>query len=1059
MLSMKLFALSVLLGTSALWAQDQANLTGTVMDSTGAVLPQASVRLISREQGTVRTAQTNGSGVYQFSFITPGGYDVTISAGGFKTVTRTNLVLAVAQSARVDLTLELGNASESVTVTAGAEAIDTESAQLGAVVDNTRVVEMPLNGRTFFSLAILTPNVMPPVQGSGLGYRGGFNVAGSCEGCNNFSLNGFDNNDNTKAIPNFRPSIDAIQEFNLLTGIYPAQYGYATGGQVVVTTKSGSNSLHGTGYEFLRNQVMDARNFFSRPGPLPAFKRNQFGMNMGGPIRKDRTFFFMSYEGLRVSQGITNVVTVPTAAMINGDFSTSGRTIKDPNGGNFPNNVIPPSRINAVGRGLLGYYPAPTSTSAPGVLPANNYTFNQARNEEFNEGSVKLDHSFSPRDMAMLTGNFYLDRSREPQVNSCGSTFLPGFACNLVQRSEVFGISETHIFSPSMVNELRYGWSLTIQPAISEAAYRDFWGNYGIVSTLLTLPSLPHLGPPQTTITGFNNIIGPSSFRRADPHYQVSDAFSWTLGKHAIKFGGGISHFATNNANVGKPTGTLTFTNTSTGPTSGFGLADVLLGLPATSGNQDNVFKLYLRQSNFNLYAQDDWKVLPNLTLNLGLRWELNTPPTDQAHHLTNFDVVKGIAFVEGTNGYGNTLISSDWKDFAPRFGFAWQPFHNARTVLRGGTGVFFNNPSYYNGLHDIFANYPLEGNATYTSSLTQPLSLSNPFPTKNAISTPTPLGINPHFINARVYEWSVGAQRQLGKDMVLELTYFGTSGSHLNNRRNINQPLPGAGTAAQVQARRPFPQFGTLNYTSFDGNSHYNSLQSRIQKQYGYGLSFLFGYTYGHSIDDVGASQQCGCGAGVTNAYDYRTARGFSAFDVHHRVVFSPVYELPFGKGRKYVNSGPLAWVIGDWQLSTLFQWQTGSPLTPTLSGNFSNSGGTTDRPDAYSNPNSGAPQTPDLWFNTASFLPLRATSAFQFGNAGKGIILSPGLVNADISIVRAFHYGERYKAEFRAEFFNSVNHANFGFPGVVADTASFGKISSAQDPRQTQLALKLFF
>ena len=294
---------------------------------------------------------------------------------------------------------------------------------------------------------------------------------------------------------------------------------------------------------------------------------------------------------------------------------------------------------------------------------------------------------------------------------------------------------------------------------------------------------------------------------------------------------------------------------------------------------------------------------------------------------------------------------------------------------------------------------------------------------------------------------------------MVLELTYFGTSGSHLNNRRNINQPLPGPGTAAQVLARRPYPRFGTLNYTSFDGNSHYESLQMRLQKQYGYGLSFLYGYTYGHSIDDVGASQQCGCGAGVTNAYDYRTARGLSAFDVHHRVVFSPVYELPFGKGRKYVNSGPLAWIIGNWQLSTLLQWQTGSPLTPTLSGNYSNSGGTTDRPDAYSNPNTTARHTPDFWFDTGAFLPLRATSAFRFGNAGKGIILSPGLVNADISIVRAFHYTERYKAEFRAEFFNSVNHANFGFPGVVADTASFGKISSAQDPRQTQLALKIFF
>ena len=1063
----------------SLFAQNEASLSGTVQDASGGVLPQATVKLTSHDQGTTRTAQTNGAGVYQFSFLPAGVYNLEITAAGFKTLTRTDLTLAAAQNARYDFNLEVGSVTENITVSAAVENVNTESADLGAVVDNTRVVEMPLNGRMFWSLPLLTPGVMPPVQGSGLGYRGGFNVAGSCEGCNTFTLNGFDNNDNTKAIPGFRPSIDAIQEFNVITGVYGAQYGYASGGQITMITKSGTNQLHGSAFDFIRNQaILTARNFFALPlAPLPAFNRNQFGATIGGPILKNKTFFFISYEGLRLSQGVISLTTVPTQAMLAGDFSSllPGRTIKDPTtNAPFPGNIIPGSRINPIGQALVNYYPAPSFPTPAGAAPANNYDFSEPRTENMNEGTVKLDHTFSSKDSMFATANFYNDPSVEHGNTpvACTSEDLPGFNCDYNQRYELYGLSETHIFSPSLVNESRYGFTMSVNPSSPVFNGVHFWDQFGIqpvVESPYGLPALPHWGIPGTTITGYQNLSGSGNFERDDPHWQFADTVSWTYRKHTIKFGSGMSWFQSNNSNVGNSTGTLTFTNTSTGPTSGYALADLLLGLPATTGNQPYVNKLYLRERNIFAFVQDDYKVSSSLTLNVGLRWEENTPPVDLGGHEINFDVAKGIPVIQGSSPYlfyqpdglGNTVLKADLHDFAPRFGFAWQPFHDGKTVVRGGAGTFLNNPSFYNGLSGIYAAYP--ETFTYSSSVAQPVSLSNPFPSSNAVITPTLIGAFPQFTNARVYEWSLGVQRQLTQDMLAELTYVGESGSHLNQSQNINQPAPGPGTPAQVNARRPYPNYGTISYVEFDGNSHFESLQAKLQKRYGYGLSFLASYTFSKSIDDVGASGGCSCGAGPTNQYDFRTARGLSAFDVRHRVVLSPVYELPFGKGKPFLSNGVAALIAGGWQLSTLVQWQTGAPLTATLSGNYSNSGGSTDRPDLIGDPNANAPHTPQEWFNTSAFA-LRPASGqpgatYSFGNEGKGVIVGPGLVQADLSIVRNFQVREWMKVQFRAEFFNLFNHVNFNFPGVVADTSTFGTITGALDPRETQLALKITF
>jgi len=1060
-------------------AQNEGAISGTVQDATGAVLPTATVKLTNHEQGTVRTAQTNQSGVYQFTFLPAGTYDLEVSANGFKTQKRTNISLSVAQNTRIDVSLEVGNVSENVTVSAEAATVNTESGEVGGVVDNTKVTEMPLNGRQMWSLTELVPNVMPPAQNSSLSFRGGFNVAGNNETSNNFLLNGFDNNDPDVYAPNFRPSIDAIEEFNVLTGVYSAQYGYGSGGQVIITTKSGTNDFHGSAFEYLRNQVLDARNFF-QTGPTPSFKQNQFGGTVGGPIIKNRTFFFFSYEGMRQSAGFSSLNTVPTAAMHTGDFSSLLPTqiIKDPiTGVPYPNNKIPATSLNPVGMALMSFLPLPSTDTPAGQLPKNNFTYNDTRTENMNEYSLKLDQTFSAKDSGYLTVNWFNDPSYEPSNSLCQPKNLPGFGCLVNQRSEVYGLAETHIFSPSMVNQARIGTSILIQPR-TPPNVENFWGPFGVVATPVPI-NLPVIGPPLTTVTGYftsNGFGNYSSQRRLDLIWIYNDNFSWTKGKHTFKMGGNLSHFYTNNFSSSRYNGALTFTNTSTGPTSGYGLADMLLGYPASTGNTPAQEKYYGLEAIIGAYVQDDWKVSSNLTLNLGLRWEMNTPPSDGANRMTTFNPTTGqpltqqnpgvgaIAVV-GQYNLGKHVMNFDKTDFAPRVGFAWQPFHDGKTVIRGGAGTFYNGLNINNGLGGIFKGYPYTLANSYTSSLTAPILLSNPFPTASQVVTTISLtGVDPNFKNPRVYEWSMGIQRQISNDMVAEIAYFGSAGNHLQWTQNINQPLPGAGTAQQVQARRPYPAWGAISYYEWDANSHYESLQAKLNKHLGYGLSFLAAFTWGKSIDDDGSNG----GNAASNQYDLTTARGLSSFDVRYRFVISPVYELPFGKGKQFLNSGIGSKIAGGWQISGLFQAQTGTPLTPGLSGNYSNTGDTLARPNVVAgcNPNSG-PKTPGEFFNTACFtVPIasgKPGALYTFGNAGRDIIEGPGLVTLDLSLVRSFSIKEKARLQFRAESFDSLNHPIFNTPGTTADTTSFGTIASTisfgTPGRQNQFALRLVF
>jgi Carboxypeptidase regulatory-like domain len=1064
-------------------AQNEGAIGGTIQDSSGAVLAGAAVKLTSHEQGTVRTAVTNPAGVYEFSFLPAGTYDVEVTASGFKLLKVTDITLAVAENVRRDFKLEVGAVSENVTVSAASETVNTDNATLSEVVDNTKVVEMPLNGRLFYNLASLTPGVMPAAQNSSNSTRGGFNIMGECDVCNNFLLNGFFNNNEAAGIPAVRPSIDAIQEFNILTGVYPAQYGYNSGGQIIVTTKSGTNEFHGAGFEFLRNQDMDARNFFSTPGPLPSFKRNQFGGVLGGPIQKNKMFFFFNYEGLRLDQGINSLTTYPTTAMDTGNFSGISKLILEPGTKTpFPGNMIPLNMISAIGQKLLELYPAPNIAEAPGALPSNNYSFQEPRLENYNQFSLKIDYSFSAKDSAFATANYYHDVATETGATfsaGCTPYYVPEFTCTPLTKHQVYGINETHVFSPTMVNEARVGFSMVAVDNFPTTAFTDFWGQYGIQPLISPAPNgtrVPTYGYPNTSITGFTAFGSGNVAYYHMPTWEFSDALSWTKGKHTIRFGADIIHFNANNINLGSQAGTLSFTNTSSGPTSGYGLADVLLGLPASTGSTPYKYQLYVRSATPAFYVQDDFKVTQRLTINLGLRWETNTPLVDNANNLAGFDPKTGLPVVtvnpapipfpnpvpyETLNR--RSLWTGDWLDFAPRIGYAWQPFKDGKTVVRGGFGTFYNSQNVLNNISQFPGAPPYTLANTFTSSTTAPLLLTNPFPTSGAVTSNSPVGVDANFKNPRVYEWTTGIERQLRSDMLLDVTYAGSDGNHLQGTQNINQPPPGPGTPAQVNARRPYPQFGSISYTEWDFNSHYDSLQAKLTKRYAYGLSFLASYVYSHSLDDTGT---------LTNQYNFKTGYGSSSFDVRNRIVISAVWELPFGQGRQWVREGVASKVIGGWQLSPLIQWQTGIPLTSTLSGNYTNSGGSTDRPNLICNPNNGAPHTVQEWFNTSCFqVPLAngvAGATYAFGNEGRSVILGPGLVNVDISIVRDFRIREGMKLQFRGEFFDVLNHPNWGVPNVVADGGpSFGTITSTiaanvesgGSNRTTQVALKFVF
>ncbi len=1057
-MSKRIIGLFCVLGfASGLWAQtSSSSINGRVTDPSGSAIVGARVRATNVATNVSREALSAESGSYTIPLLQVGDYTVEVEAKGFKALQRKNVVLQTATNQDLDFVLQIGDVSELVNVEASAPLLETEVHALGTVIENKKIVELPLNSREFYSLAYLMPGVMPPAQSSTLGYRGGFNVSGSSETSNNFMINGIDNNNDSINAPSFRPSVDSIQEFKVQTGMYSAEYGRSSGGQVVVTTKSGTNAFHGSAFEFLRNQVLDARNIFTLSSTNPVFKRNQFGGTIGGPVIKNKTFFFVSYEGLRLRQEVDAIGTTPTTAMVSGDFR-SLLNLKTPihvlnpfTGAEFPTpNVIPQNLIDPIGKAIAAYFPAPTIATALGAVPSSNYNFNQLRTESLNQYSLRIDHSLGAKDSLYGTLNYFDDPTFEPSNTTCGARVLPGFGCNSGLTTWLAGIVETHIFTPTLLNEARIGLNRYRQTRLPPDGTVDFIGQNHIQG-VQPAGDPGFYGIPQTTVKGYSTLGINQNIPQdlVTNKFQWVDTVIWVRSAHTIKVGVDIRRSQGNDLSAQSGRGIFAFNADAKTATSGYALADLLLGVATSSSRNATAPKIYERTSSYNTYIQDDWKIRPNLILNLGARYELNTPFVVKNNQLSNFDMVTGQIYVAGTNGSGPNVYQYDKNNIEPRVGLAWTPIKN--TVFRAGYGIYDNSATAYNGIGSIYFNPPFRNPQTFTPTDKVTLvTFSNPFPTALAKGSTTVTAVAKNFADAYIQQWGGGIQRTISANMLIDVAYAGSKGTRLPNELNINQPVP--------KGVRPYPSFGNISWFESNGNSTFHSLQTKLEKRYSAGISFLGSYTYSKSIDDTPgfASNSSASSAFPQNSRNRAVERGLSDFDIRHRFVASSVYELPFGPGKHMLEKGLGSELLRNWQLSGILSLMSGRPLTPYYTTDISQTLNNHDRPNVVGDPNNG-PKTVQQWFNTAAF----ATPATgTFGNAGRNIINGPRFTNLDLAVSRRFTFTERVALQFRAEFFNSLNHTNFNLPLATVDGAGFGSIPSTFDQRQLQFALKLTF
>jgi hypothetical protein len=1117
-----IFVFSVCLSlsiVSPLFAQGtNASLSGNVSDSSGATVSGVTVTVKNSGTGQVRTVQTDTAGRYDVQNLIPGEYEVSAEAPGFSKKRLTGIKLSVSEQSSMNIELSVGQLSETVSVEATATLTQTESSENGTVIDNKKVVELPLANRQFYSLALLSPGAYPPAQTSTLGFRGGFNVAGATEETNLFTYNGtYDSSIGTQQ-PSYRPSIETIQEFKLLTGVYGAEYGRYSGAQVVVLEKQGSNTFHGSVYEFIRNQASDAKPYFTAAtSPNPAFRQNTFGFTFGGPIFKDKTFFFGGYEGQRVNTQNTSLSTIPSVAMLAGIFPAppagtfalprlynpyTGAELTIHSDGNYHLSDIPQYASSAaaqLGKAFAAYYPS-SNSNAPGLAPtavtaypSSNYTFSSVQVEKMNEFTIRIDHTVSAKDSISGSYNSFKDPTEEPANILCGSATIPNGGCHFNQIVNLIHLGEVHILSPTLINTFTFGYNRFQMPRTPEDSSLV---NPPVLPGAFINPTPVNTGLPNLAVSGYSTLGGPTNIPQNQwlNQYEVVDAINWTRGAHSFKFGFNGFWAITTELFIQNGRGAATFNSASLksldakiapnncptitaaniaqfapGTTTCYGttdnsLSDLLLGIPYTTTRNPVAPNVHEGFYSYYGYVGDDWKATKYLTINLGIRYEFNSPAYDSKNVISRFNASTG----QIENGYGipggtfRYLYNFDWNNFAPRVGFAWQPFKQDKTVVKGAYGVFYNAPIMFNQYISASTQPPVRAPQTYTAVVATPGSLSialnNPFPT-NLPGPFTLFGAEPKQPTPYIHEWSIGIQQALTKSLVLEAVYMGSHGSRLSNTRNINTVpigIPG------IQANRPFPAYGNITYALNSDSSSFNSLQTKLQQTYHNGISYLMAYTYGRSIDQNGGTGSSSNSSGVFQDPRNPSAdRGLSDFNVKHRLVFSPVLELPFGRGKSYLNSGLPAAIFGGFQLSGIFQFQTGRPFTITDSA--SNTSGTFaagDRPNLVSgqDPNAG-PKTVKQWFNTAAFV---LQPAGQFGHAPRNNVIGPSTIQVDTTIAREFPIYERVHGQLRVEAFNVLNHPNFFNPyGAAAQfgTSSFGQITNAYNPRELQAALRFTF
>ena len=1084
----------VLISGLLLGQQPTAEVTGLISDTSGAAVPGAEIDVTNLATGLQSTAVTNYSGNYVFSILQPGSYRITVKKQGFETTQRDNIDLSVGQVARLDFKLTVGSRTQIVEVTGAAPLLESATASMGQVIATKPINDLPLNGRNFLQLAKLTVGVAEPKQGDREAAGGSFIANGVRSQLNNFMLDGVDNNakvvDQQNSSPVvIQPSVDALQEFKVETNNYSAEYGYSAGAVVNATIKSGTNRFHGDAFEFLRNDTLDARNFFASPtARKPVLQQNQFGGTLGGPIIRHKAFFFGSYERTSINRGNTYVVTVPTAAEKLGNFAGQP-TIYDPattlslgsgvySRTPFAGNQIPLGRFDPAALKLLAAEPLP---NVPNQV-INNFVSSPTNTNRANRVDFKQDTQISQADSLFARYSFFGGDAvtygpfPAPLVGS--TTFQTAPKSDLGNGA---AIGETHIFTPAIVNEARVGYN-RIQDFLTPFVTDVINPQYGLGG----IPNQPGAtGLPSIAISGFSN-LGEATFLPNDKISEVitaEDHVSITAGRHFLKFGGDYrwvrSWFDISSSARGNYSFTGAFTqNPQRTAGTGSGLADFALGIPATS-TLSNFVSGDIRYNYWGGFAQDDWKVTTKLTLNLGLRYEIWTQPVErhnqQANFLTNLSklvfpnnvVPPGVPASLVANipsGLGSrSLLKTDTNNLAPRLGLAFQAASN--TVIRAGAGIFFSDDPAIGASSRPVANPPYFQNLTYPTDQINPiLHLSsgfpaNPFGQNVNISAAGLSAFAADFKQGYVYHWSFGLQQQF-KNYLFEADYVGTKGTDLPLSYNINQQFAGPGSVA---SRRPYQGLSDITLTSPMDSSSYNALETRIEHRYLNGLALLGSYTYSRTLDD-GGEQLIG-DLSLRDARNVKAERSLSSGDQRHRFVTSVLYDLPVGRGRALgISNTFLNAILGNWQVNGIVTVHTGQPFTPTLGTSTANTGAPRPNRIADGNFPSGQRSVND-WFDKAAFV---APAAYNYGNAGRNILTGPGAVNFDGSLFKSFplaFLGEAGQFQFRAELFNAFNHPQFGTPLVGSastrvDIAQGGTLTTlANDMREIQFAVKILF
>jgi hypothetical protein len=1041
------------------WGQAfTASLTGTVTDNTGSVVPQVVITITNIATGTTLSLITDAGGDYTASLLPPGDYRVTAEVTGFKRSVREPVTLLVDQRQRLDFAMELGQVTENVNVSAQASQVQADTATVGTAVTQAQTSELPLNGRNFLQLDLLIPGAQPTVKGSNLSGEGGsIEVHGLRENSNSFWIDGMDNE--TEAIGELvvNPPQYSIEEFRVMSPTYDSEFGRTAGAQINVILRSGGNAYHGDVYMLLRNSVFDAKNFFDPKGSIPAFRRGQYGGDFGGRIKRDRTFFYGAFDGLTFAQGESASAIVPSVQEVQGNFSALSTIIKDPTTGlQFPGNIIPASRINPIGAKIASYFPAPNSGT-------NTLLVSPTGTDSDNVAILKIDQIISNSNH--LTGRIAFEDINYNQPISQYSTYtnIPGFG--LIEHGNhnyTTGINDTHTFSPNLVGEFRFGWNrfeFHYLQYLSGTNTEESLGITGVPSYALPRD----WGFPQVNMSGAFSNLG-SSYPQYGPFDTTffAPTFTWVKGKHTLKFGMDYHHFFSNYIQDGNIRGTFTFNGAYTGNS----LGDLLLGIPnqATIVNFRNLDSEYaFTMPEVAGFVQDAWQVNPRLTVTLGLRYEYMFPATEERDRFSSFNPATGQLVQAGSNltgcppglcvAGGRTLFNADPHEFGPRVGFTWSPTGNSKWAIRGGYGIFYelmfftNLTSLRSNLPDATTNTILGNGSTIT--------LNNIFSNLAGTTYPTVAGVPQDWKAGRVQQYSIGVQRELMPNLVLDVGYVATRGDRLYGTLNINQPPPAPGT---VQSRRPYPAYASVNMTENVFSSHYDGLEVRLERRFSNGLHLLASYTHSKSYDNSSAS-----GGTNTPQYSGNLADnwGLSSFDVRNRFVFSYLYDLPFGKGRTYLNHLPgyAEAALGGWKLNGIYTGQSGQPFTPVLATDNSNTGQLADWPNAIGNPLESTTtclvHSPSCWVNPAAFA---AAPKYSFGNIQRNSLEGPGLQDWDFALLKDFSITERHRLEFRAEAFNVLNHVNFDNPTNTLGP-SFGRILTAEPSRQIQLGLRFIY